>query len=132
MFLSHTLTPIFFHMAHPILRIYHRMYFGCCAQAALMAGVHIAVYATMFKQKYDRMQQLSLVWTNPRFASLDARCFSLHPFFPIRHTPFFIYITDSFLARGVFSLTHPPFLPYATLPSSLHLTLFPASHTPTL
>lgn len=40
-------------------------------QTAKMSGMHFALYVSMFKQKYDRMQELGLVWTNPRFAKQD-------------------------------------------------------------
>ena len=36
-------------------------------------GLHVAIYIASFKKAYERLKQLDLIWTNPRFAHLD-RC----------------------------------------------------------
>ena len=37
-----------------------------------MKGVHLAMYVADFKQSHDRMKARGLVWTNPRFVTLDS------------------------------------------------------------
>lgn len=44
---------------------------GTGAGAAGGEGLHLCIYVAHFKAAFERLAQLGLVWTNPRFAHLD-------------------------------------------------------------
>ena len=44
---------------------------GVLAHDAGGEGLHVCIYIAHFRQAFDRLQALGLIWTNPRFALLD-------------------------------------------------------------